>query len=41
MSPEARLVVSDTIKRLDFLDTRRDALSRRTNAPPPQLTISR
>ena len=27
MSPEARLVVSDTIKRLDFLDTRRGALS--------------
>ena len=41
MSPEARLAVSDTIKRLDFLDTRRDALSKRTNAPAPQLTISR
>jgi len=40
-SPAARLIVSESIKRFDELDARREALRNQTNAPAAQFTISR
>ena len=39
-SPAARLIVSDTVRRLNELDAQRQALRKQSNAPPAQLTVS-